>query len=581
MKKIGRYEIVEELGRGAMGVVYKASDPTIGRLVALKVLSLEDSAEQGVPGAQEIFMREARAAGRLAHPSIVTIHDAFEDPESKSSCIVMELVPGRTLEKILLSGPALPLEQALEIARQVAEGLDYAHQQYVIHRDLKPANILLTEDARVKITDFGIAKITAREGAMRTAGILGTPSYMSPEQVKGGEVDARSDLFSLGIILYLTLTGKKPFVGDTAAVMFKIVYEDPVLPSKLNPQLSPAHDYLVLRCLAKDRHKRYSSAREFLDDLDDIQHGRLPRSQVKFSMTELRAEEATIRVPTPIVPLAKRVPLPAKRKKEWVIGSAGAALVVLGVVLGVGLWKLHQPRISPPSVPPAETTPRPPTVGQTASLAPTPAPGSNLATGGAKAPPPVPSGEKGTAAPEGKTRGEAKAAAKPRAKPSAVLSPAPVAPAGSVPAAGAATTAAAPPITPKAVVASPTPSEPIPAKSTAGGRAVQLLCRHNLKEAQLTVSSGSQVIFQGKLKGKKKGSFLGIKGGYAGIFSRTISVPAGARELSVQVLTADGATDLSASVPATPPVGSPATLRVEVISDRLTLNWQAPARPAP
>ena len=291
MKKIGRYEIVGELGRGAMGVVYKASDPTIGRLVALKVLSLGPPAEEGAPSAKDIFMREARAAGRLTHPSIVTIHDAFEDPESTLSCIVMEMVPGRTLERILQSGQGLTPEQALGMARQVAEGLDYAHQQQVIHRDLKPANILLTDDGRVKITDFGIAKITAREGAARTFGIMGTPSYMSPEQVTGGEVDARSDLFSLGIVLYLALTGQKPFVGDTAAVMFKIAYEDPVLPSTLNPRLSPGHDYLVLRCLAKDRAKRYSAAREFLDDLEDVENGRPPRSQAEFPATALPTAE--------------------------------------------------------------------------------------------------------------------------------------------------------------------------------------------------------------------------------------------------------------------------------------------------
>src|SRR5271169_2562613 len=223
MKKIWRYEVVEELGRGAMGVVYKASDPTIGRLVAIKVLSLEASSETGVPGAQEIFMREARAAGRLSHPGIVTIHDALEDPETKAHYIVMEFVPGRTLEDLLLHGPALSAEKALEIVREIAVALDYAHQQRIIHRDLKPANILLTEDGRAKITDFGIAKIMAREGALRTTSVMGTPAYMSPEQVTGGEIDARSDLFALGILLYLLLAGEKPFAGDTAAVMFKIV----------------------------------------------------------------------------------------------------------------------------------------------------------------------------------------------------------------------------------------------------------------------------------------------------------------------------------------------------------------------
>src|ERR1017187_1703226 len=145
MKKVGRYVIISELGRGAMGVVYRASDPTIDREVALKVLSLSTSTEEGTNSPQEMFMREVRAAGRLAHPSIVTIHDAFEDASTKTSCIVMELVPGRTLESILLSGQAMTTEQTFYLLRQVAEGLDYAHRHQVVHRDLKPANILVTE----------------------------------------------------------------------------------------------------------------------------------------------------------------------------------------------------------------------------------------------------------------------------------------------------------------------------------------------------------------------------------------------------------------------------------------------------
>jgi serine/threonine-protein kinase len=154
MKKIGRYDIISELGRGAMGVVYRASDPTIGREVALKVLTLSASPGEGTNSPQEMFMREIRAAGRLTHPSIVAIHDAFDDPENQTSCIVMEMVPGVTLEKILDSDPPPTVEEALDIVRQVADGLDYAHRNQVIHRDLKPANILVTMDGRAKITGF-------------------------------------------------------------------------------------------------------------------------------------------------------------------------------------------------------------------------------------------------------------------------------------------------------------------------------------------------------------------------------------------------------------------------------------------
>ncbi len=279
MKKVGRYDIISELGRGAMGIVYKASDPTIDREVALKVLSLSAAPDETGNSPQQMFMREIRAAGRLTHPSIVTIHDAFDDQETQTSCIVMEMVPGATLEKIIESGQRLSVQESLNLIRQVADGLDYAHRHQVVHRDLKPANILVTEDGRAKITDFGIAKVLAHEGVARTVGILGTPSFMSPEQVKGGEIDARTDIFSLGIMLYTMLTGKKPFAGNTAAVMFQIVYEEPPDTSSLNTELTSSHDYVVNRCLAKDREKRYSTARELLGDLDDLQYGREPRSQ--------------------------------------------------------------------------------------------------------------------------------------------------------------------------------------------------------------------------------------------------------------------------------------------------------------
>ena len=279
MKKIGRYDIIAELGQGATGVVYRASDPTAGREVALKVLSLSTSSEGGTESPQQMFMREVQATARLTHPSIVAIYDVFEDAETQSSCVAMELVPGVTLEKILESSPQATTEETLSVIRQLAEALDHAHQNHVIHRDLKPANILVTMDGRAKITDFGVAKVFARQSATRTLAVTGTPSFMSPEQVKGGEVDARTDIFSLGVILFTMLVGKKPFSGNTAAVMFKIVFEEPPAPSSLNPQLTPAHDYVVKRCLAKEVSRRYSSAREVLNDLDDLEDGRQPGSQ--------------------------------------------------------------------------------------------------------------------------------------------------------------------------------------------------------------------------------------------------------------------------------------------------------------
>jgi predicted Ser/Thr protein kinase len=521
MKKIGRYEIVSELGRGAMGVVYKASDPTIGRLVAIKVLSLDSPAEQGIPGAREIFMREARAAGRLSHPGIVTIHDALEDPESHSNYIVMEFIPGRTLESVLVSEPPPTAERALDVVHQIAEALDYAHRHQIIHRDLKPANILLTEDGRVKITDFGIAKIAAREGAMRTVAIMGTPSYMSPEQVTGGDVDARSDLFSVGILLYLMLVGQKPFAGDTAAVMFKIVYEDPVLPSQVNPELNSGHDYLVLRCLAKDRTKRYANARELLDDLDEVRQGRRPRSEAKFPVSELRAAERTLVARRPFL-TPHAVPSAEAQKSRWVIGIV-AAVVALAALLRLGIWFLGERRASPP--------PPTPTRAATATPAPahvTPAPAGRPAEG-----------------------------ATPAAQPPRPVTP--PAPSTSAPATAAETAKTLP---------------PPPARPVVERKVVTLECRHELKEATLSVATGDKVFFRTTLLGKKKGGFLGIKGSYAGTFSHSLKLPPGARELTVRVYTADASVNVLNKISAEPPPGASNTLLIVPSRGRLTLNWQ-------
>ena len=514
MKKIGRYDVVEELGRGAMGVVYKASDPTIGRLVAIKVLSLEASAGAGVPGAREIFMREARAAGRLSHPGIVTIHDALEDPESRSNYIVMEFIPGRTLESILLAGPALETDRALDIIRQIAEALDYAHHNQIIHRDLKPANILLTDDGRVKITDFGIAKIVAREGAARTVAIMGTPAYMSPEQVTGGEIDARSDLFSMGILLYLMLVGQRPFAGDTVAVMFKIVYEDPVLPSRLNRQLQAGHDYLVLRCLAKDRTRRYTSAREFLDDFEDVRQGRAPRSEARVSFSELRVGERTMVAQRPFVTPEESKRAESRKLRHVLTGAiAGVSLVA---VLGLGVWWFRQGRkVAAPSAP---------------------AP----ATAAAPSPPPTPAKGEPAAAP-------------------------------------LATTSAA--TSTKATGTLPSATKPV-ASQTRVARVVQLVWEHDLKEASLTLRSGTQVIYEGSSKGRKKGGLLRGKG-YATTASRPITIPAGARQLSIRVRAPDGSLDLSDQVSALAPAHPSAALHVAVKNGRLVAGWQTAAQPAP
>ncbi|MGA9393558.1 MAG: serine/threonine-protein kinase, partial [Candidatus Sulfotelmatobacter sp.] len=206
-ERFGRYEIVGELGRGAMGIVYKARDPKINRVVAVKTFSLAGQPPEDEQDYRARFFREAEAAGRLSHPGIVTIFDVGEEPKTQTPYIVMEFVSGWSLDKLLLQDDRkLRLDVALQLAHELAEALDYAHGEGVVHRDLKPANILITEDRRAKIADFGIAKINLANHTL-AGRALGTPAYMSPEQLNGEEVDGRSDLFSLGVVLYTALTG--------------------------------------------------------------------------------------------------------------------------------------------------------------------------------------------------------------------------------------------------------------------------------------------------------------------------------------------------------------------------------------
>jgi eukaryotic-like serine/threonine-protein kinase len=267
LAKAGRYEIVGELGRGAMGVVYKATDPVIGRTVAVKTIKL--SAEGTGLTRPELlarFQTEARAAGLLTHPNIVVVFDAGE--EDGLYYIIMELVEGRSLQALLDDGHSFPLPRVLRIMEQACSALQFAHERNVVHRDIKPANLMLTGDDTVKVTDFGTAKILQFGTVQQTAHVMGTPSYMSPEQVKGRAVDGRSDIFSLGVMLYEMVTGEKPFPGQNiTTVIYKIVNEEPVPPKQVDPSVHPGISAVVMRALAKDPDTRYQSCREMLEDL--------------------------------------------------------------------------------------------------------------------------------------------------------------------------------------------------------------------------------------------------------------------------------------------------------------------------
>jgi serine/threonine protein kinase len=261
--RLGRYEIDAEIGRGAMGIVCRARDPKIDRIVAIKTISLigldpEEEAEY-----RERFFTEAQAAGRLSHPGIVTVFDVGEETDTRSPYIVMEYVTGQSLHT-LLSGEdkKLPLKPALELAQELAEALDYAHAQGVVHRDIKPANILLTASGKAKIADFGIAKLN--QAHMTLPGqVLGSPAFMAPEQLRGDGVDARSDLFSLGVILYTMLTGHRPFQGNSATtVCFKVVHHEPVSVTAFDSDFPPELAQMVARAMAKNPAERYQTGLE-------------------------------------------------------------------------------------------------------------------------------------------------------------------------------------------------------------------------------------------------------------------------------------------------------------------------------
>jgi serine/threonine protein kinase len=281
-ERFGRYEILAELGRGAMGVVYKARDPRINRVVAVKTVSLVGLEPDEEREYRERFAREAEAAGRLSHPGIVTIFDVGEEPESHAPYIVMEYVGGQSLDKLLSdSDHKLPVHTALQLTLELAEALDCAHGQGVVHRDLKPANILLTEDGHAKIADFGIAKLNLANQTL-AGRALGTPAYMSPEQLNGDAVDGRSDLFSLGVILYTMVTGHRPFQGNSAVtVSFKVVNRDPLAATLLNAELPRGLDFIIDRAIAKEPALRYQRGLEMVLDIQHMQQGREPWSKAK------------------------------------------------------------------------------------------------------------------------------------------------------------------------------------------------------------------------------------------------------------------------------------------------------------
>jgi serine/threonine-protein kinase len=262
---LGRYEVIKELGRGAMGTVYLGKDPKINREVAIKTLRYDEIDEEQVGEVKKRFFREAEAAGKLTHPNIVTIYDVGEDYDL--SYMAMELLDGTDLTGYCQKDNLLPVREVLRIISSVAGALDYAHLNGIVHRDIKPNNIMLLKNKDVKVTDFGIARVMA-SSKTQTGVILGTPNYMSPEQIAGQKVDGRSDLFSLGVVFYELLTGEKPFKGDSlAALMYSITSTPPVPPNELKPGLPDCCVAIINKLLVRETDKRYQHGRDVVNDI--------------------------------------------------------------------------------------------------------------------------------------------------------------------------------------------------------------------------------------------------------------------------------------------------------------------------
>jgi tRNA A-37 threonylcarbamoyl transferase component Bud32 len=354
MDRIGRYKIVRELGRGAMGVVYHAIDPNIGRPVAIKTIHFGGTRKpEELDRQRERLFREARSAGMLSHPGIVTIYDV--EQQGDLAYIAMEYVDGPTLDQVLSEAGPLAAERMFGILAQTAVALDYAHSKGIVHRDIKPANIMLSADGTSKIADFGIAKITAAENLTLTGAIVGTPHYMSPEQVQGQPVDGRSDQFSLAVIAYEMLTGEKPYTGEhLTTVVYKIVAEEPVPPHRLNPSLSTGIENVLRKALAKKPDGRYRNCQDFIESLEKACGATkgwksMPRGGVLNAATM-----ADVKLPPTPAPAPAALPPPRRKGRAEPATAAvevgrkpGFPAYLLAVLAAAGLLALIGSQLGP------------------------------------------------------------------------------------------------------------------------------------------------------------------------------------------------------------------------------------------
>ncbi|HTL77513.1 MAG TPA: serine/threonine-protein kinase [Casimicrobiaceae bacterium] len=395
ISQLGKYEIRRELARGAMGIVYEGYDPLIKRRVALKTIRPDQLDGEHAADVIARFRREAQAAGRLNHPNIVAIYEFDED--AGTAFIAMEFVEGRELKDRFAANERFRMADIERIVAAILDALDYSHRQGVVHRDIKPANIFLQDDGGVKVADFGIAHIES-SNLTQAGTVVGTPNYMSPEQIMGLPVDGRTDLFAAGVILYQFLTGERPFAGSTTTTMQKVLKEDPLPPSTLNVQLPPAIDAVVRKALAKRPDDRYATAREFAQALQGAMRVTYTMRDPDATMPNLAvtpppvptiappssaaAPNATS-VPTPAVAAIPAPPLQTPHASQRSAVAIVAAIAAIGIAALATTWWLF-PRNSVGTGAQAQATP--PTAEQPHVAAAAASPPNAPATSGVQPP---------------------------------------------------------------------------------------------------------------------------------------------------------------------------------------------------
>lgn len=530
-KAIGPYRIQSELGRGMMGVVYKAKDARSNKAVALKVIRLAMAvSEEQQKTFERRFVEEAQIVARLDHPSIVAVYEIGRDPEEKAPFIAFEYLEGRTLAAVLEEG-ALPWKEALRVATQVAGALHHAHEQGIIHRDIKPANIMMLPSGQPKLMDFGLAKREAGTELTSTGQFLGTPLYMSPEQALGRKVDARTDVFSLGCVAYTMLTGKRAFEAESIPqVMNKVTYQHPPRPSQVKRKLPAAVDYLVARSMAKSPDDRYVNAAAFAEDIDDVLAGKPPRHRSGWSSPAMGEGTMAASLPAAAAdedtgPTGEDHPAsaPHHRRNPGPVAVLGLSMLTLGALLySSAFWKKHLGGLGEVNIPPA-TLALPPSAEPTRPRAPletaSPAP---MTTAGAPA--------------------EAPAATPPDAEPT----PAPLA------------------------VETPTSAPAARAKPVEMSR-LSVTFEHGLKSGALRVWVDKDLVLDEPLSSRVTKDMLLFKQ-RSGKAQELLPVPPGRRHVRVEVLS--GRDTSRREIWATFKAGVTRRLDAKLKGDSLTLSWR-------